>query len=215
MANLDLFDSETAVRAAPDDNLLPYDGIVNDYGVVFEAAATDAYFYELLNHIPWRHDEAVMFGKHITTARKVAWYGDQNFHYRYSGATRTALPWNETLLALKQQVETLIQPVSPTGFNSCLLNLYHHGNEGMAWHSDDEACLGKNAVIASLSFGATRKFAFKHRRTGEKRDMLLQHGQLLVMRGSTQSHWLHAIMKTTKVHEPRINLTFRTMVEGA
>ncbi|WP_373779548.1 alpha-ketoglutarate-dependent dioxygenase AlkB, partial [Neisseria dentiae] len=99
-------------------------------------------------------------------------------------------------------------------FNSCLLNLYSDGLEGMAWHSDDEKELGRNTVIASVSFGATRKFAFKHKRTGEKRELMLSHGQLIVMRGETQSHWLHAVMKSAKIREPRVNLTFRTILQA-
>lgn len=196
----------------PADNLLPFDGIVNDYGVVFAPDEADGFLRYLLECIPWQHDEAVIYGKRITTARKVAWYGDAAFDYRYSGATRTALPWSNELLAIKAQVEARIATISPTRFNSCLLNLYADGSQGMAWHSDDEASLGHNSVIASLSFGAARKFALRHKRTGDKREMLLQHGQLMVMRGATQSHWQHAIMKSARVHTPRVNLTFRTIV---
>ena len=96
-------------------------------------------------------------------------------------------------------------------FNSCLLNRYEDGNQGMAWHSDDEAELGPETVIASVSFGATRKFAFRHRRTRRKFEMLLHHGQLIVMSGQTQAHWQHALMKSTRVTQPRVNLTFRTI----
>ncbi|ASP16412.1 hypothetical protein CGZ77_00835 [Neisseria sp. KEM232] len=145
-------------------------------------------------------------------ASQVAWYGEQNFAYTYSGATRTAQPWDSVLSDIKQQVEQQLAAVSPTCFNSCLLNRYADGSQGMAWHSDDEACLGKNTVIASVSFGATRKFAFKHKQTQEKRELMLQHGQLIVMRGSTQTHWRHAVMKSSKIQTPRINLTFRTML---
>lgn len=207
MNTLDLF----APAADPTDNLLPADGIVNDYGQLFSTVEADALFAALLSEIPWRHDEAVIYGKHITTARKVAWYGDHAFSYTYSGITRTALPWNHTLLTIKARVEHALAPVSPTLFNSCLLNLYADGNEGMSWHSDDEKELGTHTVIASVSFGATRKFAFKHKRSGEKRELLLHHGQLIVMRGSTQRHWLHALMKSTRIQQPRVNLTFRTI----
>ena len=196
----------------PDDNLLPYDGIVNDYGVIFTLQQADDYLAYLEHNIAWRHDEAVIYGKHIITARQVAWYGEQNFAYTYSGTTRTALPWDGVLSDIKQQVEQQLAAVSPVCFNSCLLNRYADGSQGMAWHSDDEASLGKNSVIASVSFGATRKFAFKHKQTQEKREFMLQHGQLIVMRGSTQTHWRHAIMKSSKIHTPRINLTFRTML---
>ncbi|MBF0803624.1 MULTISPECIES: alpha-ketoglutarate-dependent dioxygenase AlkB [unclassified Neisseria] len=207
--NLDLFDTPPQPQA----NLLPYDGMVNDYGVIFAAPRADALLDALLRDIPWRYDEAVVFGRRITTARKVAWYGDGAFAYTYSGITRTALPWSGVLPEIKCMVEARLAAVSPTVFNSCLLNLYSDGLEGMAWHSDDEKELGRNTVIASVSFGATRKFAFKHKRTGEKRELMLEHGQLIVMRGETQSHWLHAVMRSTKIREPRINLTFRTILK--
>ncbi len=208
--NLDLFDTPPQ----PEANLLPCDGIVNDYGIIFAAHQADALLDALLRDIPWRHDEAVIYGRRITTARKVAWYGDGAFSYTYSGITRTALPWSGVLPEIKRTVEARLAAVSPTVFNSCLLNLYSDGLEGMAWHSDDEKELGRNTVIASVSFGATRKFAFKHKRTGEKRELMLEHGQLVVMRGETQSHWLHAVMKSAKIHEPRINLTFRTILRS-
>ena len=185
----------------PADNLLSYDGIVNDYGIIFAPQQADDYLDYLQQHIAWRHDEAVIYGKHITTARQVAWYGEQNFAYTYSGTTRTTLPWDGVLSDIKQQVEQQLATVSPVRFNSCLLNRYADGSQGMAWHSDDEASLGKDTVIA-----------FKHKQTQEKREIMLQHGQLIVMRGSTQSHWRHAIMKSSKIQTPRINLTFRTML---
>ncbi|WP_373099740.1 MULTISPECIES: alpha-ketoglutarate-dependent dioxygenase AlkB family protein [Pasteurellaceae] len=206
--NFDLFD----FPPNPADNFLPFDGIVNDYDVIFAPDKADFLLHELLTHIPWRHDEAMIGGKRIQTARQVAWYGDADFSYTYSGVSHIALPWNALLLPLKQRVESELVQVSPTQFNSCLLNLYQSGNEGMAWHSDDERELGKNTVIASLSFGATRKFAFKHKLSLEKREMWLKHGQLIVMRGTTQSHWQHAVMKSSKISEPRVNLTFRTIV---
>ncbi len=142
--NLDLFDTPPQ----PEANLLPYDGIVNDYGVIFAAHRADALLDALLRDILWRHDEAVIYGRRITTARKVAWYGDGAFSYTYSGITRTALPWSGVLPEIKRTVEAQLAAVSPTVFNSCLLNLYSDGLEGMAWHSDDEKELGRNTVIA-------------------------------------------------------------------
>ncbi|EGZ44838.1 alpha-ketoglutarate-dependent dioxygenase AlkB family protein [Neisseria wadsworthii] len=195
----------------PECNLLPYDGIVNDYGIIFSKQEADAYYACLKNTVSWRHDEVVIYGKRITTARQTAWYGDDSIQYAYSGVTRTALPWNTVLLAIKETVERHIADISPAHFNSCLLNLYTDGSEGMAWHCDDEASLGTNPVIASLSLGAARKFSFKHKQTREKLNLMLTHGQLIVMHGTTQNHWLHAVMKSTKVNEPRINLTFRTI----
>ncbi|AWH83684.1 alpha-ketoglutarate-dependent dioxygenase AlkB [Flavobacterium album] len=189
-------------------NILPYDGEAIYYGPVLTADAARAYCALLLETIPWQHDEAIIYGKRIITKRKVAWYGDEDYAYTYSNTTKQALPWTTALLELKKEVEK----VSETIFNSCLINLYHDGNEGMSWHSDDEKALGKNTVIASLSLGAERKFSFKHRQTKEKRDILLQNGSLLVMKGSTQTHWIHSLPKSVKIKHPRINLTFRTIV---
>ena len=133
------------------------------------------------------------------------------YNYGYSGANRIALPWSGVLPELKNRVEAAIADISPTRFNSCLLNRYNNGNEGMAWHSDEGQGLAKDSAIASLSLGATRKFAFKHKESKEKREMWLEHGQLIVMHGKTQKHWLHTILKSTRIQEPRINLTFRVM----
>jgi len=192
----------------PGTNLLPYDGTVNYYGPIFSRSETQGYYEALLHGIPWKNDEAVIFGKHIITARKVAWYGNSNFSYTYSGTTKQALVWTAELAALKTKVENL----TGTIFNSCLLNLYHTGDEGMSWHSDDEKSLGKNSTIASVSLGAEREFRFKHKRLDEKTSILLEDGSLLVMKDATQSHWLHSIPKSKKVRTPRINLTFRTMI---
>jgi len=189
-------------------NWLPQDGTVNYYGKLFTAAAADHYMERLLDNIEWRNDEANIFGKKIITKRKVAWYGEQPFEYTYSNTTKYALPWTNELLELKKTVE------SETGetFNSCLLNLYHNGSEGMAWHSDGETDLKENGAIGSLSFGAERKFAFKHKQTGEKVELILEHGSLLVMKDTTQSYWLHRLPPTKRITLPRINLTFRTIV---
>lgn len=157
----------------------------------------------------WKHDEAFVFGKHIFTNRKVAWYGNKEFDYTYSNATKKALPWNKDLLELKK----LAEEKTATTYNSCLLNLYHDGNEGMAWHSDSEKMLQKNGAIASLSFGADRKFAFKHKETKDSTSLILEHGSLLVMKDETQTNWLHRLPTTKSIKRRRINLTFRTILE--
>ena len=114
------------------------------------------------------------------------------------------------MLRLKATVEA----IAGASFNSCLINLYHHGEEGMSWHSDDEPSLVRGATIASVSLGAERKFAFKHKREpGLTASIVLEHGSLLLMKGATQEHWLHALPKTKRVSAPRINLTFRSMVQ--
>lgn len=190
-------------------NYLPYDGEVNYFGPIMDAVTAALYEQVLLEQIAWQHDQALIFGRALTTKRKVAWYGDQAFSYTYSNMTKTALPWTAELLQLKAWVECM----SGEQFNSCLLNLYHRGEEGMAWHSDAERDLKKNGAIASLSFGAERVFAFKHKRTHEKVQLELATGSLLMMKGTTQSHWLHRLPPTKKVFAPRINLTFR-MIEA-
>ena len=189
-------------------NILPYDGEVVYYGLILTPDEAGNYLSVLLKDIAWKNDEAVIFGKHIITKRKVAWYGDGNYAYNYSNITRQALPWTKELLELK----ALVEKHTGTAYNSCLLNLYHDGNEGMAWHSDDERSLGKDATIASLSFGAARKFALKHKQTKLATSIILESGSLLAMQGTTQTYWLHALPKSTKVKLPRVNLTFRTMI---
>jgi alkylated DNA repair dioxygenase AlkB len=189
-------------------NILRKDGIVNYYGKLFSRTEADHYLNSLLNSIEWKNDEAVIFGKLITTKRKVAWYGDREFEYTYSNRTKKALPWTKELLELKTKIEIEIGE----SFNSCLLNLYHTGEEGMAWHSDGEKDLKKNGAIGSVSFGAERKFSFKHKMTKETVSVMLEHGSLLMMKGTTQTHWLHRLPPTTKILKPRVNLTFRTIV---
>jgi alkylated DNA repair dioxygenase AlkB len=153
----------------------------------------------LLQNIVWENDEAVIFGKHIVAKRKVAWYGEADYLYTYSNTTKKALAWTKELSDLKQIVEELTE----TKFNSCLLNLYHNGNEGIAWHSDDEKSLGN---------GAERKFSFKHKQTKQTISLVLEHGSLLIMKDATQTNWLHSVPKSKKITRPRINLTFRTIV---
>jgi len=188
-------------------NILPQDGEVNYYGEVMSLAESDFYFKVLLTEVDWRCDQAVIFGKHIETKRKVAWYANQPFSYTYSNITKCALPWTPNLQVLK----TIVEQKTGETYNSCLLNLYHNGSEGMAWHSDGEKDLKKNGAIASLSFGAIRKFAFKHKQTKEVVSLELKAGSLLVMKGETQQHWLHRLPPTKKVQDARINLTFRTI----
>ncbi|MBD1429013.1 alpha-ketoglutarate-dependent dioxygenase AlkB family protein [Sphingobacterium litopenaei] len=191
--------------ADPTKNLLPYDGSVIYYGPILD---NPSYFYEqLLKEINWQHDQAIIFGKLVTTKRKVAWYGDHAYSYKYSGIEKVASPWNNTLLELK----TIVEKSSGETFNSCLLNLYHDGDEGMAWHSDGEKDLKKNGAIASVSLGAERKFSFKHKTSKEKIDINLENGSLLIMKDETQTHWLHRLPPTKIIHTPRVNLTFRTI----
>lgn len=186
-------------------NILPYDGDVFYLGAQMSTSVAASYFEKLLNEIAWQNDQITLFGKTITTKRKVAWYGTEPFIYTYSKTTKTALAFTAILNELKQMVEL------KTGhtYNSCLLNLYHSGQEGMGWHSDDEKELLKNGAIASFSFGETRKFVFKHKKTKLSVAVLLENASLLLMQGSTQTHWLHQLPPTKKISTARINLTFR------
>jgi alkylated DNA repair dioxygenase AlkB len=192
----------------PHINLLPQDGIVNYYGRIIDSEQANAFYHTLLDEIDWKSDVAIIFGKRIETKRKVAWYGDKAFEYTYSNNTKIALAWTKELLELKN----LVEKVSGENFNSCLLNLYHNGSEGMAWHSDGEKDLKDNAAIASLSFGAERKFAFKHKNTKEVVSLTLENGSLLIMTGTTQKYWLHRLPPTKMKFGPRVNLTFRSIV---
>jgi alkylated DNA repair dioxygenase AlkB len=190
-------------------SLLPYEGTVLYYGKVISTMEANNHLQSLLTTIEWKNDEAILYGKHFITARKIAWYADTDFRYTYSGTTKKALPWTEELLTLKQ----IAEHHTGASYNSCLLNLYHNGNEGMAWHSDGEKSLSKHGSIASFSFGAERKFSFKHKASKATVSLVLQHGSLLEMKGETQTHWLHRLPPTTKVKTPRVNLTFRNMVQ--
>jgi alkylated DNA repair dioxygenase AlkB len=201
---MDLFSTAIDIN----QNLLPYGGTVNYYGKLFTASEANYYFDVLMNTIEWKNDEAFIMGKHIITKRKVAWYGDESYSYTYSNKSKLALPWTKELLELKR----ISEEQTGTTFNSCLLNLYHNGDEGMAYHSDDEKALAKDSAIASLSFGAERRFLFKHKQIKETVTLFLENGSLLVMKDETQTNWLHRLPPAKKVNQPRVNLTFRTMV---
>lgn len=202
-SKMDLFNPE----ADNLKNLLPKDGIVNYLGKLLTHQDANRYFDCLMNTIEWKNDQAIIYGKQIITKRKVAWYGDSDFEYTYSNITKRALFWTTELLELR----SIIEEKTSEKFNSCLLNLYHNGDEGMGWHSDAEKDLKKDGAIGSLSFGAERKFAFKHKKTKDTISLLLEHGSLLVMKGTTQTNWLHRLPPTKRITKPRINLTFRTI----
>ena len=202
---MDLFSSHTEENF----NLLPHDGIVNYHGRIMSQIEANQYYDVLLTSVEWVNDVAIMFGKRIVTKRKVAWYGDKPYEYRYSNNTKRALAWTDELKSLKRLADESAQAT----YNSCLLNLYHNGTEGMAWHSDGEKDLLRHGSIASMSFGAERKFAFKHKQTKETISLILEHGSLLIMAGAIQDHWVHRLPPTTKISTPRVNLTFRTIVD--
>ncbi|PQJ72268.1 alpha-ketoglutarate-dependent dioxygenase AlkB family protein [Polaribacter butkevichii] len=198
---MDLFSTESI------KNILPFDGVTNYHGLVLDKKQCEFYYQKLMETIQFKNDEAIIFGKKIITKRMVAWYGESEYSYTYSKITKRANIFTEELLALKEIVER----ESGATYNSCLLNLYPTGAEGMAYHSDGEKMLRENGAIASLSLGADRKFSFKHKKNKQRIDIVLEKGSLLVMREGTQTHWLHRLPPTKKVNSPRINLTFRTI----
>lgn len=192
------------------ENLLPYDGEALYYPGIISPGNSEPIFRELMDQIEWEHDRVRMFGKEIITKRKVAWYGDRPYTYRYSGNTKRALEFTPLLMKLKRLATT----VARQEFNSCLLNLYHDGTLGMSWHRDNEKELLKDGCIASYSFGSTRKFVLRHRTTGEKAEIFLDDGSLLLMRGVIQEHWEHRLPPSKKIADPRINLTYRYITNG-
>jgi alkylated DNA repair dioxygenase AlkB len=192
----------------PSGEFMP-DGEVIIYRNFFEELESDLLFNELLNNTKWRQDKIRMFGKEVDLPRLTAWYGNQGKSYKYSGINMNPDTWTPTLLLIKERVEKVIE----LNFNSVLINLYRDGNDYVSWHSDDEKELGKNPTIASVSFGATRRFLLRHQLNKDLEivDLSLNHGSLLIMKGSTQHFWKHQVPKTAKVKTERINLTFRVI----
>lgn len=175
----------------------------------FQSNESDQFFQALLNQTNWRQDKIRMFGKQIELPRLTAWYGDEGKAYTYSGISMLPDPWTQTLLSIKRRVDG----AAHVQFNSVLLSLYRSGRDSLSWHQDDEPELGKNPVIASLSFGDTRSFQFRHKYKKELDTISvpLTHGSLLIMKGTTQQFWVHQVPKTAKPVGPRINLTFRVI----
>jgi alkylated DNA repair dioxygenase AlkB len=165
----------------------------------------DFYFQELLTSIPWKENEVFLFGKRYKTPRLEAFHAIEEKSYTYSGNKLLANHFTKELHELKTRIEV----ITNTKFNCVLVNLYRDGNDSNGWHADNEKELGRNPAIASLSLGVTRRFDLKHIENQEKISFELNHGSLLFMEGETQHFWKHQIAKSKKIHEPRINLTFR------
>lgn len=180
---------------------------ISYYPNFFSQQESNWYFEKLLKETPWQQDDIKVFGKTHPQPRLTALYGTNGKSYSYSHITMHPHLFTPELLEIKQAVEMVTQ----TQFTTCLLNLYRNGKDSNGWHADNEKELGINPVIASVSFGDTRKFKLKHRTKDIKQDIELTHGSLLIMAGETQHHWLHAIPKTAKQKTERINLTFRVI----
>ena len=205
------FESSTGIFDEPAQEVLPMlDAKVTFYRNFFDSKKSDEMFRILLNEICWRQDRMSLYGKEIDLPRKTAWYGDRNKSYTFSGIHFKPEPWTPSLLYVKERIEE----VAEVEFNSVLLNLYRHGKDGISWHTDAERELGENPVIGSVSFGGTRRFMFRHREDRNlKSEIELTHGSFLLMAGETQHYWQHQIPKTAKKVEPRINLTFRVILD--
>jgi alkylated DNA repair dioxygenase AlkB len=189
-------------------NLLPKDGRIYYQPGVFDETQCNHFLTALQDSLVWEQDRLLMFGRIVITRRKVAWVGDPKCTYTYSGTQKNPQAWTPELLLIKSKMEAIAQ----SEFNSCLLNLYYDGSDGMGWHSDNEKELDAKAPIASLSIGARRKFAFRNKKDKETLSLFLENGSVLTMHTPTQKYWQHSLLKTKTVTAPRINLTFRKII---
>lgn len=194
-----LFQSEPIVLNLPDATIIYYPHF-------FDKKEADAIFDQLKEETPWQQDDIRVFGKIHPQPRLTALFGNEGKLYSYSNIKMQPHPWNPLLQKIKSKIES----VSETNFTTVLLNLYRDGKDGNGWHADNEKELGTNPIIASVSFGAERVFQLKHNSIPNlKQNILLEHGSLLLMKGTTQHFWKHQIPKTSKPLGERINLTFR------
>jgi alkylated DNA repair dioxygenase AlkB len=178
------------------------------YPHFFDKEEADSIYAELTNEIPWQQDEITVYGKKHLQPRLTALYGNEGKPYSYSNIKMQPHPWNLLLQKIKSKVES----VSDVNFTTVLLNYYRDGKDSNGWHADNEKELGTNPIIASISFGAERTFQLKHNSNiDQKKSIVLEHGSLLLMKGTTQHFWKHQIPKTAKPVGPRINLTFRVI----
>jgi len=186
-------------------NLAPYDGELYLIKQFYSSPEAQLLFTELQSSLAWQEEAIFIFGKSVKVPRLMCWIGDTDAYYRYSGVDHQPSPWTQSLQAIRQRVEQQCQH----SFNSVLANLYRDGQDSMGCHADNEKELGLNPLIASLSLGEERLFRLHHKQRKERLDMFLQNGDLLIMAGALQHHWLHSLPKTKKSKNPRINLTFR------
>jgi alkylated DNA repair dioxygenase AlkB len=189
-------------------NLCPVDGELYLIKAFYERDVADALFASLYRTLAWQEESVLIFGKACKVPRLMCWYGDPGAIYRYSGVEHRPLPWTDELSAIKARIERF----GGDGFNSVLANLYRDGRDSMGYHADNEKELGINPTIASLSLGDSRLFRLRHKKRRENLDIVLEHGDLLIMAGALQHHWVHALPKTRQAKNPRINLTFRRIL---
>jgi alkylated DNA repair dioxygenase AlkB len=197
-------------------SLFPEDKITFDlpdadleyYPNFFDFEKANELFEQLKTNVTWQQDEITIFGKTINQPRLTALYGNQGKPYSYSNIVMQPHSWSPLIMFIKNEIET----VCNQNFTTVLLNYYRNGNDSMGWHADDEKELGRNPIIASVSFGAERVFQMKHNTIPNlKQNIILEHGSLLLVKGTTQHFWKHQIPKTSKPIAGRINLTFRIL----
>ena len=208
MSQLDIFSVEVSNRNDVTKGICVVEnGIYHYLPKFFSKAESDSYLLALRECIKWKQESMNMYGRKVDFPRLTSWYGDNDKPYKFSGITLQPHAWNSEILSIKKRIET----IAKVSFNSVLLNLYRNGNDSISWHTDAEPELGINPVIVSVNFGATRKFQLRHIKTGEKIEIELAHGSVLVMEGELQHFWQHQVPKTSKPVGERINLTFRVI----
>lgn len=199
---LDLFPKETIVLPLPD-------AVFEFYPNFFNKEEADMLFDKLINETPWQQDDITIFGKKIAQPRLTCLFGNEGKPYSYSGITMQPHPWNPTLIFIKERIEQ----ISNLHFTTVLANLYRNEKDSNGWHADNEKELGRNPIIASVSFGEERKFQLKHNiNSNAKMTLNLNHGSLLLMKEGSQVHYKHQIPKASQSKKARVNLTFRMIL---
>ena len=193
------------------EHLIDHDGELLYVESFLDSRYADECFEQLLHQLQWHQESYTIYGKTVLAPRLVAWYGDKQARYRYSGIDHEPLPWHLLLLQLRNRISGFCDKP----FNSVLANLYRSGQDSMGWHADKEPELGRNPVLASLSLGETRLFKLKHTKTKQVVDVELPNGCLLIMAGALQHHWRHSVPKTSRKISARINLTYRMILTDA
>lgn len=199
---LDLFPKEKIIIPLPD-------AVFEFYPNFFNQEEADMLFEKLMDETPWQQDDITIFGKKVAQPRLTCLFGNEGKPYSYSGLTMQPHAWNPTMMFIKEKVDK----ISEQNFTTVLANLYRNEKDSNGWHADNEKELGRNPIIASVSFGEERKFQLKHNIiSGAKMNLNLNHGSLLLMKEGSQIHYKHQIPKATQSKKSRINLTFRTIL---
>ena len=192
------------------NQLLPFDGTATLYENFLDFEFASRAFNQIRDESDWEQPEISIFGNTVPEPRLSTWHNELGEGYKYSGVMRRAQPFSKMLSEIRDRCAE----ITNSQFNSALVNFYRNGQDGVGWHSDNEACNGPEPIIASVSLGVTRRFDMRHRKTGETIKINLESGSLLVMAGKSQQCCVHQVAKTKRVHEPRINLTFRRVIEN-